>query len=253
MEMIALVRRALCGALFVLLLGVCAPSVSAHFKQDTHNWWFGGNTLESSEDEAPKVDPVNMFFYPNVETKGDIDQHFNDHWQRRGYDWIEDQNLPGPSQGPAAKCKGDHWVNFRAKPPYKRFLKNDTDFHGAGVRRSEGKCANRYHIRFWGDAFHEDVSRVTHGIEDAWVVAGAHYEDTVEADEGQLGHQPERDWDRVEHRITQIMRPHSYHFRWRCLPNSWGPYGGYRSDGRITRIGNNHGNLKGTKDGPGKC
>jgi hypothetical protein len=228
----ALVRIALSGALGVAVVLLTAMPAAAHYKLTTHQWWFGGSTY-SQHDLSKRIDPVNMFFHPHAMTKSDIDSHFNAHWgPNRPDEWIEDQNLPG------GVCKGDQLVRFRGTGPPRRFSPYPNDFHGAGVGREEAKCFNRYHIRFWGDANHEQISGTTHSSSQAWILGGAHYEEVLGP---RIGHAPALDWDVVEHRIVRIMRPHAYHIRWRCLPNSFGLYQGYRSDGRLTRLSMRHG------------
>jgi hypothetical protein len=125
-----------------------------------------------------------------------------------------------------------------------------TDFHGVAVGRGIADCGNRYHLRFWGDFRHEQLSNTTHSQSQAWIIAGAHYEELGTGEGGGpagAGHSPQLGWEVVEHRIVQFMRPHSYSFRWKCLPNSWGMYQNYRSDGRISRISINHGRGDTTK------
>lgn len=234
-------RRSLIVVATTVIVTLAPTTAQAHFRVNDHRWWFGGST-NREQYEHGKVDPVNMYF-SFAETKGEIDNHFNDHWGPGEPDeWIEDEALPG-----ALRCKGDQWVNFRTKASGDGDLvRRPTNFHGVGVGRSQGRCLNRYHIRFWGDAFHEQETGVTHTPRDAWTIGGAHYE------ESRPGHKPALDWDVVEHRVVRIMRPHAYRLRWRCLPNSYGMYQGYRSDGRITRLSMRHGG--GVIDyGQGRC
>jgi hypothetical protein len=234
--------------LAILAGAAVAPPATAHFTvgNDGNRWWFGGGTFDS-EDGGEQVDPVNMLFYPGFTTKNVVDEHFNDHWGPGDPDeWIEDQHLPDtPSP---AQCKGDQWIRFRRGVEVSGWINVPTDFHGAGVGRDEGRCFNRFHIRFWGDFRHEQITGTMHSPAEAWVVGGAHYE------ENSPGHEPMLDWDLVERRILRVMHPHSGHFRWKCLPNSVGLYQGYRSDGRISRLGLRHGSRRTTPPGaPGRC
>jgi len=222
------------------LSGIVSSAAHAHSKINSHRWYFGGSTFGEAGSKS-KVDPVNMFF-GSAATKDEVDGHFDDHWgPGKPDEWLEDQDLPG-----GLKCKGDQFVRFRVPGG---FPWRATDFHGAGAGRSQGRCFNRYHIRFWGDAFHEAQTAANHSARQAWVIGGAHYEANFR--DG-IGHVPALDWDVVESRVVKIMRPHAYRLRWRCLPHSFGLYQGYRSDGRISRLSMNH--SAGVIDyGVGKC
>lgn len=219
-----------------LVLASAVPA-SAHYQIDDRRWWFGGSTYGESGSRA-KIDPVNLLLYPGWATKSITDDHFNAHIGTPGREpneWIEDGSLPA-----SLRCKGDQFVKFRKiGPSSDPWEYVDTDFHGAMVERSAGRCFNRYHVRFWGDATHESLSNTDHPSSKEWIAAGAHYEE-VWTDDG-VGHTPQLDWDLVEQRTIQFMRPHSYSHRWKCLPNSFGLYQTYRNDGRISRISVNHG------------
>jgi hypothetical protein len=224
--------------LTAVTLAATATAALGHYQIDDRRWWFGGNTYGEANAQN-KTDPVNMLFYPGYTTKEFLDAHFNDHWGPGDPDeWIEQEHLPDtPSP---AQCRGDQWVRFREDRGTGGWQNVPTDFHGAGVGRTEGRCFNRFHIRFWGDARHEQFTNTTHPEKDAWIVGGAHYEENFTEDD-EPGHIPAMDWDAVEERIVQVMRPHSATLRWKCLPNSFGMYQRFRSDGRITRLSRRHG------------
>jgi hypothetical protein len=209
----------------------------AHYQLDEHNWWFGASTYGEADDASGRVDPLNLLFYPGWFGEDEINRHFNHHVNgppppREPAEFIEHDNMttiPG-------FCRGTQWIQYRRlAPPPDAFEWAETDLQAALVDNSDADCANRYHIRMWGDAFHEQLTQTRHDQDEAWIVAGAHYEELAPT------HEPRLDWDTVEHRIARWMRPHYFHMRWRCLPGSYGFHQRFHNDGRITRISINEG------------
>ena len=232
--------------LTVLAFAALTATAHAHHQIDDSRWWFGGSTFEHAEDTGGRVDPVNLFFYPGWFGKAEIDEHFNDHIgqpAREPNEFIEHNNMITQLM-----CRTDQWIRYREEGSTFEFVQ--TDLHGALVEDGPADCANRYHIRMWGDARHEVLTGTTHSADEAWIVGAAHYEEL-----GEEGHRPDLDWDTVEHRIARWMRPHYYHLRWKCLPNSWGLYQNFRSDGRISRISINsgQGDVTPATDENGQC
>jgi hypothetical protein len=238
--------------LTALAFAALAAGAQAHHQIDESRWWFGGNTYGgggSPEEAGDPIDPVNLLFYPGWFGQDEINDHFNAHIGRPASEpneWIEHEQM---TENPSF-CRNDQWVRYRRIGPTEfpwEYVK--TNFHGALVEHSTADCANRYHIRMWGDAAHESLTGTQHSQDEAWIVGAAHYEELDPT------HKIRLDWDAVEHRIARFMRPHAYSLRWKCLPNSYGLYQNYRSDGRITRISINHGEGESTPATPqnGQC
>jgi hypothetical protein len=220
--------------LTVLAFSALVATAHAHYELDEHNWWFGASTYAEADDAGGRVDPLNLLFYPGWFGETQINNHFNDHIHGTGREpneFIEHDNM----QTVPGTCRGTQWIQYRRLgPPADSFDWVETNLQAVLVNRAAANCLNRYHIRMWGDAHHETLTNTTHSADEAWIVAGAHYEE-------ELPHEPLLDWDTVEHRIARWMRPHYFHLRWRCLPESYGFHQRFHNDGRISRISINEG------------
>lgn len=213
------------GAFIALALTALAmPEVAlAHFK-GAQDWYIGPHTYNN---EGRRTDPLNLFFYPYADSQAELEAHLVDHWRDR---WTTDGNTG---------CKDDQSVGFKADGG--GFPRVPTDFHGAGLGSFTPSCANRYHLRAWGDYFHEQVSNMTHTLRqgnEPWIIANMHYE-RARISPTDVGHDIARDWDLVEWFVVSHrskLRAHSSNYKWRVLPGSKQKYGGKHNDGYITRV-----------------
>lgn len=218
-------RYSLLWTLFTAVALMAAPaSAEGHYKGQRY-WYIGPHTVN---DEGNPTDPLNLFFYPYASSQAVLEDHLTDHWRD---EWVPDRQM---------RCRSSQSVGFKVAGA--GFRLNKDDFHGVGKESWRFVCGTRYHMRAWGDYFHEVISNDTHTGSEPWIIAGMHFERVFALNPRRpkaIGHNPDRDWDLVEwftvtHRSK--LRAHSSNYKWRVLPGSKRDYQKKHSDGYITRV-----------------